>query len=454
MKHPQTQPRDGFGTGLGALAALVGSAVGLGNIWKFPYLTGENGGAAFVLTYLVCVVLVGIPVMVAEHAIGRRMRQNAVQAYRNAVPGQKFWAAIGYAGLAAAVLIMAFYSDVAGWVFAYVFKAGAAALGARPLGPETFSALAGGTWEPLVWQLGVIVLTTAIIVAGVSKGIERVTKILMPLLLGLLLLCTVRSLTLPGAWAGVTYLFQVDFLKITPAVLLSALGLAFFKLSLGMGTMTTYGSYLPETTRIVPNAARVALADTLVSLLAGLAIFPAVFAFGATPAGGPGLLFNTIPLIFSQLPGGPWFTLLFFVLAAVATVGAMASLFEVPVAWLTERAHLSRLRAGFVTGSVMFSLGVLATLSQSPVLARFTFGGKNFFDLFDFASSNVLLPLGGLAITVVAGWMLPRGTLDSELGLGSAKARWYDTLVPALGRFLTPVLVLLILLNSLGLLKI
>lgn len=453
MKTSLPRPRDGFGTGLGALAAMVGSAVGLGNIWKFPYLTGENGGAAFVLTYLVCVIVVGLPVMVAEHAIGRRMRQNAVQAYSGVVPGQKFWSLVGVFGLFAAVLIMAFYSDVAGWVFAYVYKSGAAALGGPALGPATFGAIAGGTFEPLGWQLGVLALTTAIIIAGVSRGIERATKILMPVLLGLLLLCVVRALTLPGAWAGVDYLFRFDLAKISPAVLLAALGLAFFKLSLGMGTMTTYGSYLPDSTRIVPNAARVALADTAVSLLAGLAIFPAVFAFGGQPAGGPGLLFNTIPLIFGQMPGGAWFTVAFFVLAAVATVGAMASLFEVPVAWLVEKRRLSRPAAAVLTGLVMFALGVLATLSQGPALSSVTVFGKGFFDLFDFASSNVLLPLGGLAIAVITGWLLPRGTLETELAKGGADQRWYNRWLPLFVKFITPVLVLLVLLNSWGLVK-
>jgi len=454
MTPPTTSPRDGFGSGFGALAALVGSAVGLGNLWKFPYLTGENGGGAFVLTYLVCVVVVGIPVMAAEHVIGRRMRLNAVGAYAGVVPGQKFWGAIGYAGLAASVLIMAFYTDVAGWVFAYVAKAAVAAAGGAALGPDTFGTLAGGTVEPLLWQLGVLALTATIVAAGVSKGIETATKVLMPILLGLLVVCALRSLTLPGAWAGVTYLFQVDFGKITPAVLLAALGLAFFKLSLGMGTMTTYGSYLPDSMRIVPNATRVALADTAVSLLAGLAIFPAVFAFGGTPAGGPGLLFNTIPLIFSQIPGGSWFTLVFFVLAAVATIGAMASLFEVPVAWLTEKAQLSRRRAALVTALVMLALGVLATLSQSPVLARFLIAGKSFFDAFDFASSNVLLPLGGLAIVLVAGWKMPAGSLDGELARGGRPGTWYNRGLPVFLRFVTPLLVLLILLNSLGLLRL
>jgi NSS family neurotransmitter:Na+ symporter len=442
--------RDAFASTLGAFAATLGSAIGLWNIWKFPYLTGSNGGAAFVLTYLVAVAVVGLPVMVVEHAIGRRMRLDAVRAYEQVIPRQRRWAIIGWAGLASAFLIMAFYTDVAGWVFAYVFKSIASAVSGTPLTPKTFGDLAGGTWEPLAWQAGVLVLTSGIIAAGVSRGIEKVTKTLMPLLLVLLVVCDLRALTLPGAARGVAYLFSPDLGKLTGTVMLSALGLAFFKLSLGMGTMTTYGSYLPAETRIVPNATRVALADTLVSLLAGLAIFPTVFAFGGTPAGGPGLLFNTIPLVFSKIPGGGFFTALFFVLAAIATIGAMVSLIEVPVAWLVEKGHVSRPAAAAITGAAMFGLGVLATLSQNPVLAGVKPFGKDFFDLFDFLSSDVLLPLGGLAITFVGGWLLKREAFLDEVNRNSPA--WYGRVVHGVVRYVAPLLILLILLSGLGLL--
>lgn len=446
--------RDAFTSTLGAFAATVGSAIGLGNIWKFPFLTGSNGGAAFVLTYLLAVALVGLPVMVVEHAIGRRMRLNAVHAYGRAIPGQGFWSAIGWAGLAAAVLIMAFYTDVAGWVFAYVFKSSGAWLAGAKLTPDTFGALAGGTWEPLFWQAAVLALTTGIITAGISKGIEKATKTLMPALFILLLVCDLRALTLPGASAGVAYLFKPDVSKLSATVLLSALGLAFFKLSLGMGTMTTYGSYLPDQVRIVPNAARVALADTAVSLLAGLAIFPAVFAFGGTPAGGPGLLFNTIPLIFGQMPLGGLFTTLFFVLTAIATIGAMVSLIEVPVAWLVEKGHMARPAAAAATGLAMLALGVLATLSQNPVLADVKLFGKTFFDLFDFLSSNILLPVGGLAIVILGGWLMSRKDFQAEMDKGCGAAPWHGRVMYALVKFLAPVLILLILLNSLGVIKL
>ena len=453
MQTASKPTREAFASGLGAFTATLGSAIGLGNIWKFPYLTGSNGGAAFVLAYLLSVALVGLPVLVAELLIGRHTRLNAVHAYGSLIPGQKFWALIGWAGLASALLIMAFYTDVAGWVFAYVFKSIAAAAGGSPLGPDTFGALAGGTIEPLLWQLAVLALTCAIIAAGVSKGIERVTKALMPVLLVLLLVCDLRALTLPGAFAGVQYLFKPDLSKLSGTVLLAALGLSFFKLSLGMGTMTTYGSYLPDSTRIAPNAIRVALSDTLVSLLAGLAIFPAVFAFGGQPAGGPGLLFNTIPLIFAKMPLGGVFTALFFVLAGVATIGAMVSLIEVPVAYFVEKGRIRRPAAACITGGAMFVLGSLATLSQGPALGSVKILGKNFFDLFDFLSSNVLLPLGGLAIAVVAGWLFSKGEFRAELGKGCASAPRSTALLRGALKFAAPILIALILLNGLGIFK-
>jgi NSS family neurotransmitter:Na+ symporter len=446
--------RDVFASSLGAFTATLGSAIGLGNIWKFPYLTGSNGGAAFVLAYLLSVALVGLPILVAEHLVGRRTRLEAVRAYGSIVKGKKFWSFIGWAGMLSAVLIMAFYTDVAGWVFAYVFKSIGAALSGTVQGPDTFGALAGGTWEPLAWQVVVLALSAAIIAAGVSKGIEKVTKTLMPILFVLLLICDVRALTLPGAFAGVQYLFKPDFSKLSSAAILTALGLSFFKLSVGMGTQTTYGSYIPDGTRIVPNAARVALSDTLVSLLAGLAIFPAVFAFGGTPAGGPGLLFNTIPLIFSKMPLGSVLTVVFFVLSAIATIGAMISLVEVPVAWLSEKGKMKRPAAAALTATVMFVLGIFATLSQGKVLGQVKLFGLGFFDLFDYLSSNILLPVGGLAIALVAGWFLSKKEFASELDKGFGSSPWHTGLLRALLRYVAPLLILVILLNGLGLIKL
>ena len=445
--------RDGFGTGLGAFTATVASAVGLGNIWKFPFLAGVNGGAAFVFTYLIAVALVGLPILAAEHAIGRRMRLDAVRAYGTAVPGEGGWRLIGFGGIAAAFLIMAFYTDVAGWVFAYVVKAfGSALRGGSVLGPEVIGSLSSGIIEPVAWQLGVIVLVASIVAGGVSGGIEKATRFTMPVLLTLLILCDIRALTLPGAFAGVEFLLKPDFSRLSGAVILSALGLAFFKLSLGMGTMTTYGSYLPDSTRIVPNAGRVALADTLVSLLAGLAIFPAVFAFGFEPSAGPALLFISIPAIFSRIPAGSVFTIVFFALAALATVGAMVSLMEVPTAWLCEKGGMSRRRATMVTAGTIFLFGIPTALSLGP-LAEVKIFGLVIFDLFDYIQQNLLLPLGGLAIAVVAAWRIKKSDLLGELGKGYGGGRTpgYVGLVYTFIRWVAPLLIVLVFLNGIGL---
>ncbi len=444
--------RDRFLSSIGALAATLGSAVGLGNIWKFPFLTGVNGGAAFVFTYILSVLLVGLPVLVAELAIGRRIRMNAVSAYRETVKGEPGWTWIGIAGVAAAFLIMAFYTDVAGWVFAfaaYSFKA--FVTGAGPVGKDAFGALASGTWEPLFWQLVALGTTGAIISAGVSRGIERVTKILMPVLLVLLVICDIRALTLPGAGRGIEFLFKPDFSKLTGMAVLTALGLSFFKLSLGMGTMTTYGSYQPDSVNLIGNAAKVAFSDTAISLLAGLAIFPAVFAFGFEPAAGPSLLFITIPMVFGKMPFGGFFTTLFFVLAGIATIGAMVSLFEVPVAWLTEKKKkpLTRRKASVITGAVIFLFGVPATLSLGPLEGIKVFG-RNFFDLFDFLSSNVILPLGGIGIALVLGWRLSKSDYAAEIMKGVRGKAPYAAWIYTALKFVAPAAIALVMLNGLG----
>jgi neurotransmitter:Na+ symporter, NSS family len=444
--------RDGFSTSLGALAATLGSAVGLGNIWKFPFLAGANGGAGFVLAYLVCVALVGLPVLVAELTIGRRLRQNAVTAYRTADPGKPWWAWIGGFGIAAAFLIMAFYTDVAGWVFAYVFLSlRAFILGTGPLTADTFAALSGGTWQPLLWQLLAIGVTVAVVSAGVSRGIERATRALMPILLVLLIVCDIRALTLPQAARGVEFLFKPDFSKLGGTVILMALGLSFFKLSLGMGTMTTYGSYQPDTVNLVGSAAKVAIADTIISLLAGLAIFPAVFAFGFEPSAGPALLFITIPMVFSRIPLGGLFSTLFFLLASIATIGAMVSLLEVPVAWLSERrAAMRRPTAALLAGGIMLAIGIPATLSLGP-LADVKIFGKVFFDLFDFISSNVLLPLGGIGISIILGWRWRKDDVTAELERRGVGRKWYQDAVIFAIRYVAPAAIIVVLLNGLGL---
>ncbi|MDR3414179.1 MAG: sodium-dependent transporter [Formivibrio sp.] len=444
--------RDGFTSSFGVLVATLGSAVGLGNIWKFPYLTGANGGAGFLLVYLLATLLVGLPLLMVETSLGRAARANAVTTFeRIAPPNQRSWKIIGWMGFTAALLIMAFYTSVAGWVFAYIFKAfsGEIATTDPKIAGAAFGKLVSNPVASLLWQWIVLALTGSIIMLGVSKGIEAVARKLMPLLFGLLLILCIRSLTLPGASEGLKFLFSPDFAKITPAVVLTALGLAFFKLSIGMGCMLTYGSYFRDDQNIPVTATRVMFADLSVSLLAGIAIFPAVFAFGFAPAAGPSLVFMTIPAVFTSMPGGRLFMTIFFVLTAVASIGAMLSLLEVPVAVLTERYKLNRKRASLMTIGAILLLGIPASLSQS-ITAEMKIFGMNPFDLFDFLSSNVLLPLGGILICLFAGWIYGLPQLENQLGNhGNLANEKLVQLVFVLVRFVAPLSIAIVLLHGL-----
>ena len=450
MNH---KPRDGFTSTFGVLVATLGSAVGLGNIWKFPALTGLNGGAGFLLVYLLATLLVGLPVMIVETMLGRAARANAVSTFEQLEPRQGGWKIIGWMGFVAALLIMSFYSGVAGWVYAYIFKAmsGEIATTDPKIAGAAFGQLVSNPVASLIWQWVVLGITGGIIMLGVAKGIEAVTRRLMPLLFLLLLILCARSLTLPGASEGLAFLFSPDFSKITPAVLLTALGLAFFKLSIGMGTMLTYGSYFRPDQNIPATTARVMLADLSVSLLAGMAIFPAVFAFGFAPAAGPSLVFMTIPAVFTSMPGGTLFMTLFFILTAVASVGAILSLLEVPVAILTERFGVGRKQASVYTILMIAALGVPASLSNSTMADVKVFG-MNAFDLFDFLSSNVLLPLGGILICLFVGWVYGLPQLEKQLSndgklanAGVIKAVFF------LIRVVTPLAIAVVLLHGLKL---
>lgn len=456
------EKRDGFSSSLAVFFATLGSAVGLGNIWKFPYVTGENGGGAFVFVYLICVLLVGIPVMLAEFFIGRRTRKNTVGAFDKLNKG-KGWKGVGYIGVSAAALIMFFYSSVAGWVYSYLFKAltgtfrgisGKTMDEAVKMVSNTFHKTTGSNLAPIIWQGVVLFVVGIILVAGVKKGIERVTKTLMPVLFVLIIICDIRALTLPGAKEGLAFLFSVDFTKITGAVIMAALGLAFFKLSIGMGTMITYGSYFTEEDNLVGTSFKVAAADTLVSLLAGLAIFPVVFQFNLAPEGGPGLLFNTIPLVFSQMPFGNILLTLFFLLTAMAATMAMLSMAEVVVAFLSEEKGLKRWLATAITLVIVFIVGAL-TVHKSSIFGTIEIFGRNFFDLFDFISSNILLPIGGLLIAIFIGYMVKKEDIQDEFSnKGLLKNEGIIKVYRFVLRYITPILLVLVFLTSTGILKI
>lgn len=444
--------RDGFTSSFGVLAATLGSAVGLGNIWKFPYLTGANGGAGFLLVYLLATLLVGLPVMISEIMLGRAAKRDAVSSLKMLAPAGQPWWLIGAFGVLAAFLIMSFYSEVAAWVFAYVFKAmGGSILSSDPaVTSAAFAALVADPVQSLLWQWGVLLFIGGILLLGVSKGIEAVTKKLMPVLFLLLIVLGVRSLMLPGAAQGLSFLFTPDFSKITAGVVLTAMGLAFFKLSIGMGTMITYGSYFKDDQNIPLTTLRVMGADLFVSMLAGIAIFPAVFSFGFEPAAGPSLVFITIPAVFASMPFGHVFMVLFFVLTAIAATGAMLSILEVPVSVMVGRFGVSRPRAVLFTLLLLAAIGSTCALSGS-VLADFKLFGLNMFDLFDEVSSKLIMPAGGIALCLFVGWvwgfdrmrdaLSNHGQLQNE---GLLRALFFII------RYVTPLLVLLVMLSGLG----
>ena len=446
--------RETFSSGLAVFFATLGSAVGLGNIWKFPYLTGQFGGGAFLLVYFLCIVLVGLPIMLGEFYVGRKTRKNAVGAFGQLSPGTG-WKHIGTMGVLSSYLIMFFYSCVAGWVYYYLFKTlnGDLANITIDSAKAQFGSVVTSPLSPVVWQVIVMTVVTAIIMMGVQKGIEKITKTLMPVLFLLILICDIRSMTLPGAQAGLEFLFQVDFSKLSAAAILTAMGLAFFKLSLGMGTMTTYGSYFTSDNHLFGTAAKVAFSDTLVSMLAGMAIFPAVFAFGMEPGAGPGLLFLTIPLVFSQMMFGSLLLVAFFFLTSIAATTAMLSLVEVPVAYCTEEFGWSRKKAALLNALLICCVGVLASLSadKTSVLGHVTFGGRGFFDWFDYLSSNVLLPAGGLLIALFVGYRVDRNDLGRELSnQGILQNEWLISSFYFIVRYVTPAMLVIVFLHSLG----
>lgn len=454
MMDKNTPKREGFSTGLAVFFATLSSTVGLGNIWKFPYLTGKYGGGAFLLVYLVCVVFVAMPVMVSELFIGRRTGKNPVGALKALSKG-RFFRLIGYAGMISAFFILFYYSAVAGWIYSYIFKAlgGSFTHADYNRMKEMYTATVTGPASPVLWQIGAIAIVSCILILGVKKGIERITKILMPILLVLIVICDIRAMTLPGAMDGFRFIFKVDFTVLTKEVFLMALGLAFFKLSLGMGTIITYGSYFTKDNNMIATSGKVILSDTIVSLLAGIAIFPAVFSFGMQPGQGPGLLFMTVPQVFSKIPYGTVLTASFFILTAIAATMAMVSIFEVVVAYITEEKKVHRTIAVLSTAAVVLLFGIPATLSSNDVslLSNIRILNYTFFDFYDLVSQNILLPLGGLLIAIFTGFFIKTRDIQDELSNhGSLNIQWLIQIYLFILKFITPVLLVLVFLSMTG----
>jgi NSS family neurotransmitter:Na+ symporter len=386
--------------------AAAGSAVGLGNIWKFPYLAGENGGAAFTLVYLGWVVLVGLPLLIAEMIVGKASRLDPVGAYRKLSGGSKFWPWAGRLGVLTGFMILSFYSVVAGWSMAYVFKALAGEFNGFTTSAQAalaFDKFASSPVWPVIWHTSFMLFTITIVSRGVKGGLEQCNKILMPALFIILLGLVARALTLPLASEGVAFLWQPDFSKLNAEVVLIALGQACFTLSVGMGVMITYGSYLDFGAPLVRDSALIALTDTAVALLAGLAIFPAVFATGGEVAAGPQLIFVTLPVVFNHMVLGSVIGFFFFLFLTIAALTSAISLLEVPVTYLVDQKDISRPKAAIGVGLLIYLIGIPCAWSFGPLKA-YALGGRTVFDWLDYLSSNLCLPLGGLLVAIFVGW--------------------------------------------------
>lgn len=440
-----------FGSKIGVILATVGCAVGLGNIWRFPYMLGSNGGAAFLLVYLLCILLLGLPVMITEFFIGRHTNRNAAGSFKELAPGTK-WSLIGYNGVLAAFLILGFYSVVAGWTLEYILQAFSGSLSDKTATDfaTDFSNFSTGLIRPIIWTVTFIVLTHAIIIFGVKSGIERASKIMMPLLFLFLLILAIRSVTLPNASEGLTFLFQPDFSKINSSVILSAMGQAFFSLSIGMGCLITYASYFKKDTNLQTTALQVTILDTLVALLAGIMIFPAVFSFGITPTAGPELVFITLPNVFAQLPMGSVWSAIFFILLALAALTSTISMHEVATAYVHEEHKMSRNKAAWVVSAGAIILGVLSSLSFG-VLKDFTIGGMIFFDFLDYLTAKIMLPLGGMLICIFAGTRVERKVIKAELTNEGTIPFYFFNTYAFFMKYVAPIAIGLIFLHELGL---
>jgi NSS family neurotransmitter:Na+ symporter len=438
-------PRALWASRLGFILAAAGSAVGLGNIWKFPYITGQNGGGAFVLVYLVCVAVVGLPIMMAELMLGRHTRRDAVGAFVHLEGKRSPWQAAGWVSVGAAFLILSYYSVVAGWTLDYVYRALSGSFTGQPAEAieGMFGSLVGDGPRQILWHLVFILLCLGIVIGGVQRGIERWSKILMPILFTLLALLFVNGLLSKGAWQGITFMFRPDFHRLTAGAVLEAMGHAFFTLSLGMAAMITYGSYLAKSEDLLAASLRVVILDTLIALMAGLAIFSVVFSVGMEPAAGPGLVFKTIPVVFSKIPGGYLLAIVFFLLLSFAALTSAISLLEAQVAYLIDERGWKRERAtGFLAG-LAFVVGIPTALSYNSLAEWKLLGDRVFFDSADLLVSNYLLPISGLLIALYVGWFWSGAEEKEELIAGGAG--WVYPTWHFLIRFVSPLAVAVVL---------
>ena len=448
-----TKERVTLGGKLSAVLVAAGSAVGLGNIWRFPYIAGENGGGAFLLIYIGCILLLGLPILLAEFAVGRHTHRNSVGAFKSLSKG---WSFIGYNSALAAFLILGFYFVVSGWTLEYFIKSlsgDIAQYTSSAVNTELFRSFTLNPWRPVVYTAIFVLLTHVVIALGVQKGIERSSKLMMPVLFIVLIVLAVRAITMPGGLEGLRFLFTPDFSKVSAKTFLDAMGQAFFSLSISLGCMVTYASYFTRKTSLQATALNVVGLDTLVAVLAAMVIFPAVFSVGIEPTSGPSLVFITLPSIFSTMPFGAAWSAVFFLLLVLAALTSTISLHEVLTAYLHEEWHMSRRASAWCVTAATMLVSVAASLSLGA-WNDFRIFGLNIFDSLDFVTANVMLPLGGLCTSLFVGWRLKRSLLHDEItNHGELRCRLFGVLVVLL-RYVCPVLLLLIFLYNLGLFRL
>ena len=450
------ETRGNFGSKLGIILATAGSAVGLGNIWRFPYMTGQNGGAAFILIYLVCIILLGLPGMLSEFIIGRHSASNAARAYTN-LGKHKAWGALGLMGIITSMIIFGFYSVVAGWCLQYLY---ASIIGGVHGDPEYvksyFQTFASDPIRPVLWALGFILLTHMVVVRGVRNGIEKASKILMPLLFILLVIIVIASCSLPGAIKGVEFLLKPDFSKVDENVLLEALGQAFFSLSLGTACLCTYASYFSRQTNLLKTATQIAFLDTLIAILAGLMIFPAAFSVGVQPDSGPSLIFITLPNVFNEafasMPVvGYVISVLFYALLVLAALTSTISMHEIGTAFFYEEMHISRRGGAWIETVACCVIGIFCALSCGAV-PELTFFGKSFLNCCDNFTAQWLMPMASFFTCIFVGWYIPKKVVHDEFtNWSTLRGRFFGVYL-FMVRFVCPLCILIIFLHQLGVL--
>ena len=449
-----SEERANFGSKLGVILATAGSAVGLGNVWRFPYMTGQNGGAAFILIYIICVLLLGIPCMVSEFIIGRHGASNTARAYSKLSNGTP-WKFVGFMGVLTGFLITGYYAVVSGWCLQYVFSSIMGELKGDPTYvTEYFQNFSQNPVQPVFWTLLFLLIAHFVIIHGVRGGIEKASKLLMPALFILLLVIVVASCMLPGADKGISFLFNPHFDKVDSGVFLGALGQSFYSLSIAMGCICTYASYFSRQTNLLKSAVQVSLVDSMVAILAGLMIFPAAFSVGVNPDSGPSLIFITLPNVFNQAFAGfpiiGWIiSLLFYLLLALAALTSLMSLHEVSTAFFFEELHITRKKGATIVTVTTFVLGALCSLSLGKVDCLHIFD-KSLFDLFDFVTGQIFLPVGGVLTCLFLGWYVPKSVVRDEFtNWGTLKGTFFQ-LYLFLIRYICPICILAIFLHQFG----